>query len=441
MQQLRVLRQPPDRTGPSPSPPAPASPSPKSCLKVTALIVVAVAVALGLFDYLHRRTPLQYASFTPRPRSPYAKAQRASDAHPPAAHARTALVTGANGFTGSHLVEALLLSDYNYTTVYAMHRPGSTTKLLDPLQAQFSAERLVYVEADVLDVPALRRAIPEGLGVVFHAAANLNFWKPHNDMQYRVNVLGTRNVVDVCLERNVQKLVHTSSVGVWGPRAASGPEAPRITEETPMAANETFIAYMHTKYLAELEVLGGIEDGLWATILNPGAILGARDATSFGRLARMVYHNKLPAITNGINLGTDVREVVRAHVRAAEVGRLGERYILAGPEVSNAELVGMMARAMNMTADSVVVLPDVVMQAIGIVNEAVAAITNREPEINIELCWVLASRGRFSSAKARDQLGFNPDAPVQDAVNDMIAWLAQEGYLSPESSNQDLAKK
>ncbi len=124
----------------------------------------------------------------------------------PANPPRTAFVTGATGFLGLNLVRQLCEAGWQ---VVALHRPQSDLKYLQ----RFPVRRAV---AAIEDRDALEQAMPAGVDVVFHSAANVSYWSGHKARQTRTNVDGTRNLVDVALRRDVKKFVHTSSTGIYG---------------------------------------------------------------------------------------------------------------------------------------------------------------------------------------------------------------------------------
>ena len=119
---------------------------------------------------------------------------------------RSAFVTGGTGFLGLNLVEQLTAQGWQVT---ALHRPGSDVRLL----SRFPARR---VEGDLLDPASLRRAVPRGVDAVFHVAADISMWQGHAARQTRVNVEGTRHVVEAALEAGAGRLVHTSTWNVYG---------------------------------------------------------------------------------------------------------------------------------------------------------------------------------------------------------------------------------
>ena len=132
---------------------------------------------------------------------------------------RTAFVTGATGFLGLNLVRQLSEAGWE---VIALHRPQSDLKYLQ----RFPVRRAV---AAIEDRTALEQAVPAGVEVIFHTAADVSYWSGHKARQTRTNVDGTRNLVEVSLRRGVMKFVHTSSTGIYGlPRQPVDETAPHL---------------------------------------------------------------------------------------------------------------------------------------------------------------------------------------------------------------------
>lgn len=214
-------------------------------------------------------------------------------------------VTGASGFVGSHVTREL--------------------------RAQGAEVRDEFVELG--DRLGLERAVA-GCDAVFHVAALYSFDAPARELE-RVNVEGTRNVIDACRATGVRRLVHTSSAATCGP--VPGREA---TEEDSPPHWELPVPYKWTKLAAERLVLAAAVEGLNAVVANPTTPVGEGDLrpTPTGRMIRGVALGRYRAYLDiGLNV-VDVRDVARGHVLALERGRSGERYILGGANLTLEEL-------------------------------------------------------------------------------------------------------
>jgi dihydroflavonol-4-reductase len=219
-------------------------------------------------------------------------------------------VTGASGFVGAHVVREL-------------RQAG----------AQVGDEWI-----DLLDRERLSRAV-EGCDAVFHLAALYSFDAPEPEHE-RVNVEGTRVVVDLCRDLGVGRLVYTSTAGTCGPVAGRP-----ATEEDSPPEWELGVPYKRTKLEAERLVLQAARDGLDAVVVNPTTPVGEGDRfpTPTGQMIESVAVGRYRAfIDTGLNV-VDVRDVARGHLLAFEHGRRGERYILGGADLTLEELFRVIA--------------------------------------------------------------------------------------------------
>lgn len=212
-------------------------------------------------------------------------------------------VTGASGFIGSHVVREL-------------HERGADVR--DDF-------------VDLLDAPAIERAV-DGCDAVFHLAALYSYDAREADAMRRVNVEGTRVVLEACARRGVRRVVHTSSAGTCGPVAG------RVaTEEDGPPAWELAVPYKRTKWESERIALAAARDGLDVVVVNPTTPVGERDwlPTPTGRMVDRVARRgaRLYLSRTGLNL-VDVRDVARGQALALERGRRGERYLLGGEDVT-----------------------------------------------------------------------------------------------------------
>lgn len=324
---------------------------------------------------------------------------------------RTAYVTGSNGFLGLNLCEALLAQGWR---VLALHRPSSDIRYLSRL----AVER---VEGDINDPASLARTLPRETDAVFHVAGSTNLWSRRNAEQDRINVEGTRNVVEAALAANAQRLVHTSSISAWGMCTGT------IDESTPQLGGISPVNYQRSKYAAEGEVLKGIVKGLDAVIVNPAGILGPYDTGGYARLFRMVHAGTLPGVPPGKLSFCDSREVARAHIAAAERGRTGERYLLGGADASLLELVGVIGELAGKPVPGKAT-PGWLLKSVAAIGDLVSKATGNEPRLTREAA-TMATRTLFCDcSKAVRELGFQA-VPLRRMAADCYAWMKSEGRL------------
>lgn len=279
-------------------------------------------------------------------------------------------VTGASGFIGGHVARQL-------------HEAGHDV-------------RDDWI--DLLDRDRLRAAI-QGCDSVFHLAALYSYDAPAAEHE-RVNVEGTRVVVELCRELRVRRLVHTSTCGTCGPvpgRAA--------TEDDEPPAYELEVPYKRTKLEAERIVLAAAQDGLDAVVVNPTTPVGDGDRfpTPTGRMVEGVATGRYRGyLDTGVNV-VDVRDVARGHLLAWERGRCGERYILGGADLTLRELFAAIADLAGRPRPRLRV-PHAATQAL-----ARTGVANKE-EVTLARVPMY-----FSSDRARRELGYEP-GPVEPAL-------------------------
>lgn len=324
---------------------------------------------------------------------------------------RTAFLTGGTGFVGINIVDALLADGW---TVTALHRAGADT-------GELKKRGVALAEGDITDPASLARAIPGHVDAVFHAAASLSMWSRRNAEQEAINVGGTRNVVAAALAAGAKKLVHTSSVSVYGLQLG------KIDETAEKQGRTSWLGYQRTKYLAEEQVLAGIERGLPAVIMNPCSIIGAHDRTGWARLIRMIAADALPGVPPGSCSFAPVRAVAKAHVAAVDNGTVGENYLLGGVDDSYLSFVRIAGDLLGRKVPNAPMAPWK-LRLFGRILAGVAAITGKEPRVTPEGA-ALASRILFAdSAKAARDLGYRT-VPLEEMVRECIDWLRGEGLI------------
>jgi nucleoside-diphosphate-sugar epimerase len=241
------------------------------------------------------------------------------------------LVTGGTGFLGAYVIQELVKKGHRVRAIrrsekYPFYIPAPVLQEVE------------WVPGDVLDPAGLEEAM-EGMDAVVHAAAKISFMSGDRKAMFQTNIEGTANVVNAALSGGIARVVHVSSVAALG--RTENEET--VTEEKKWVDSKLNTFYALSKYHGEMEVWRGMAEGLPATIVNPGTILGYGDwNTSSCAIFKTVY-GEFPWYSNGINGFVDVRDVARAIGRLLNEEVVGERYILTGDNWSFRQVFDSMA--------------------------------------------------------------------------------------------------
>jgi dihydroflavonol-4-reductase len=325
-----------------------------------------------------------------------------------------AFVTGATGFLGLNLVDALLAADWS---VVALHRKTSNVTRL--------RERGVTLVAGSLDErEGLERAIPDGVDAVFHVAGNISLWSKNDAQQTRDNVDGTRNVAGAALARGAKRFVHTSTVATWGAQH----QLP-YDETAPQHGQTSNINYQRSKHLGELEVRKCIEQGLDAVIMNPSHIIGRYDTEGWSKSIRLVAEGKLPGVPPGRGSFCDAAAVARAHVAAASRGRTGELYLLGGADATYLELIQTISQLLGKSVPTRAA-PLWAIRIGSAFTRFGSLFTGREPAITREMLAGLTHHEIVSCEKAVTELGYEK-VPLKAMLETALAWQRETGIVTP----------
>lgn len=329
------------------------------------------------------------------------------------------LVTGATGFVGYRLIQQLKAAGHK---VFATGRNQAMGEKISFLEIPFRA-------GDVADA-AFVASLVKGMDAVVHLAGLASPWGPY-DAFYRANVLGTRFVVEACLEQGVERLVHFSSPSIY----VDGHDRQNVRESDPLP--DPFINhYARTKFLSEQEVRTGGEQGLKTVILRPRAVVGAGDTVIMPRLLRAHGEGKLRIIGNGRNLVdmTSVANVCDAVECSlvAEGPALGQAFnITNGEPVRLWEMVGEVLSRLDLQLQHGK-LPYPLAYAAAAALEAAAKADPHQPEPALTRYSVimLARSQTLSIEKARDWLSFRPRQTTGEALEEFVDWWKKHHWLS-----------
>lgn len=324
---------------------------------------------------------------------------------------RTAFVTGATGFVGGRLAHALTGNGWR---VIALCRSADKAPTLKALG-------LEPVLGDLADRASLERAIPQDVDAVFHVAADTSISARHKERQYANNVAGTANMVDAALAKSAKRFVHTSTCSAYGRHKE------RLTENTPSTAPQSWISYERTKWLAEEAVRAGVARGLNAVIINPCAIIGPGDRSSWASLFFKLKDGAMPVSPPGVATFNYIDDVVAAHIAAVDHGATGENFLLTGDEAPFSELIALMAGHLGVTKLPPRV-PGWVLAVAARMEALKGAITGKEPDLTPEMAALMSADVLCATTKARDVLGLK-HTPLKDCVAGSYNWLREQGLL------------
>ena len=257
------------------------------------------------------------------------------------------LITGATGLVGCHLILELLQSD---VPLRALHRKGSDLDRVKRVFSYYSDEpdslfdKIEWFEADILDLAELDSAF-QNVKSVYHCAALISFDPADKDRLYETNVIGTTNVVNLCIQYGIEKICHVSSIAALGDAF----EHKIINEEVDWD-EQTVANYSITKYRAEMEVWRGVQEGIPAVIVNPGIIIGPGFWHSgSGTLFKMVAKGQKWYPPGGTGIVT-INDVIRSMTGLMDSDIQNERYVLVNKNMTYKEIFSMIAREFNIPA-------------------------------------------------------------------------------------------
>jgi dihydroflavonol-4-reductase len=323
------------------------------------------------------------------------------------------LVTGATGFLGHYLCRGLVEKGYQVT---ALRRSTSDPSLLAGLDLDFAI-------GDVTDQPSLEAAI-RGQEAVIHAAGHLAYWSRLRATQNQVNIEGTRNVVAASLRAGVRRLLYVSSVASIGIPERGQPPA---DESFSFNLENSPLNYPISKKRAEELVITGCRNGLDAVIVNPAALLGEwgrryRGSESVEKIRRgpvAFYY------TGGRNL-VHVGDVVNGILSALECGQSGERYILAGENLTYKETARIVAARLERKIPLLPVLP--VITGLLSALDPLSSAAGHRPPVTREIHFTSSRFQYYTSAKAVRELGYR-FRPFSDILEDILHWYDQRTNL------------
>ena len=318
-----------------------------------------------------------------------------------------AFVTGGSGFIGQHLISKLIARGYE---VRALARSPQSIICVEQLGA-------ASIHGNLDNLEALHRGMKH-CDVVFHTAAEYTYGKRAAERMYRVNVNGTANVLKAAFEEKIPKIVYTSTLAVFGNTHG------KVANEGTLPSQTNSSEYDRTKKMAHYQVaLPLIQRGAPITIVIPGAVYGAGDNSLIAEMMTLFYKGGLPFFPGPETTlnWAHVADIAEGHILAAEKGKAGESYILAGPMASFQEVVGLWAEYSGQKPP-IFYIPAAYLRHLIPFIGALEDIFPLPRLISQEVVRMLGSTYIGCNEKAVKELGWQP-RPIQVGMRETIAHL------------------
>lgn len=324
------------------------------------------------------------------------------------------LVIGGSGHLGNVLVRLLLKEDKKIRVIVPPNEDLTSLKNLD-VEVFF---------CDIRDKTTLKRAFKD-IEVVFHLASLISVLPRSRNLIYDVNINGTKNVLDLCLESNVKRLLYVSSVHALKEPSHNTP----LTENKDFDPQKVVGDYAKSKAIATKEVLKSVENGADAVVVHPSGIIGPYDyKLSF--MSHVIINYVKKRYPFGINGGydfVDVRDVAQGIILAYKYGKKGENYILSGEYISIKDLFKILEELTDIKAPSVF-LPAWCARFLSLFANLYYYITNEKPTFTSYAVYTLTSNSLMDHTKATKEFGYN-HRPIKESIKDTVNWLKEKGLI------------
>ncbi len=325
------------------------------------------------------------------------------------------LLTGGAGFIGSNIVK-ILQERYSSTKLRILHLPKENLLNLEGITG------LELMAGDITNANDVARAVA-GCDVVFHLAAIYAFWLPDMSAMDRINVGGTRLLMEECLKQKVERVVYTSSMICF-----TGQGLDKVSDEnSPFSAAN--MVYAKSKYDSHRIAENYAKKGLDVVIVCPALPMGPGDVgpTPTGRMVMDIFRFPVPlAVDSEVNI-IDVRDCAMGHILAMEKGRTGESYILGGENYTYSDMLRRVLRICGVK-NRVLHLPEFLLKGVAIGMTASARFTKIPPLLTPTEIDMAKQGCIVNAAKARNELGLTV-RPLEQTLYDSLEWFVNNGYI------------
>ena len=329
-------------------------------------------------------------------------------------------ITGATGFIGGNLVTKLLAKGYKVKIL--VRNSVGVYHGMSLFEKHSWKDNVEIIRGDILEPETFAGKIND-CEVIIHSAAMIAFWNRLWEIVYKVNVIGTRNILDEALKIKCKKFIHISSVAAIGYGENNEP----TNENHHYNWGKHKICYMETKHEAELEVHKAINEGLNAVMVNPANVWGVGDYRGRRVLVIKAVKYGLPFYVNAGTNFVDVGAVCEAIINAIELGKCGERYILGGENLTIKEFLEIIADEIN-ARKPFLLLPKLPVVLFSYLQEVLGIFTGISPKPAASQLCFFGKNIYYDSSKAIKELKM-PVVPFRECIKKTVRFYKENNLL------------
>jgi dihydroflavonol-4-reductase len=322
-----------------------------------------------------------------------------------------AFITGGSGFIGRHIVRQLV--DRGYEVVALVRSPEAAASLL-PMGVHL-------VRGDVTDTNSMREAM-RGSDIVFHVAGHVETGDPDPGIMEKVNVGGTRKVLNLAQELRIPRIVFSSTISVFGDTRGE------LVDESYRGEKPASTEHARTKWLAHYQIAEPLmQEGVPIIIVMPGGVYGPGGKGLIADMMRMFYR-RYPIVAGADTVFTfaHVADIAKGHILAAEKGQVGETYILSGPAVPLSDMLDFWTYLTGIKAPKVRV-PAIIAHRATPLFKLLRRVTGLQSAFSSEGALTAGSTFMARSDKARKELGWET-MPLQRGMLETLNWIAADEF-------------
>ena len=322
-------------------------------------------------------------------------------------------LTGAGGMLGNSILRELLKREYKVTGLY---RPGERIPEIDSKNFQATV-------GDLLNKDLMQKSAAESEFII-HAAASTSVWPRRHPLTVKVNLEGTKNLVEAAQKNKVKRFIHIGTANSFAPGSKNNPG----NESNPYDGWRFNMDYMDSKFEAQKFLLQEFQERNFPVIIiNPTYMIGPFDfGPSSGKMLLALYQNKIPGYSAGGKSFVCSKDVAKAVVNGLTMGNTGQCYIAGGENMNYQEFFSKACKVMNKPF-RLRAIPGGLVLSYGFLNSAVSRLIRKAPVLSYGMAKIGNLEQYYSSEKIRTELHM-PQTPIETGIEECLQWFKSNNY-------------